>query len=201
MHNELPRLILASQSHARQTMLARAGLIFDAIPADIDEGALQQAMQAGGAGQHAVAAALAEAKATALAAEDPQALVIGGDQLLVFDGQILTKATSRVAAADKLNRLKGRTHRLVSAACVVQGGALLWAATDEAVLTMRDFDDDFLHAYLDVAGVALTRSVGAYEFEAAGAWLFERVEGDFFTILGLPLLPLLGFLKSRGYGP
>ncbi len=188
------RLILASGSRARAEMLRGAGLEFDIIPADIDESAVQQDR---GKSPCEMALALAQQKALHVAAKNPDALVIGGDQVLSFEGEIMAKAATPDEAREKLRYLSGKTHTLISAAALARDGELLWSYADEAHLHMHELDEAFLEDYIAKAGAALTRSVGAYELEAHGAWLFSAVEGDYFTVLGLPLLPLLGHLRTK----
>lgn len=193
-------LILASGSKARQEMLTRAGLKFKAIPADIDEKALLAALK-NKLPPAEIAAALAQEKAKFVTAQNPGAYVVGADQILVFKGKIFSKAATKEEARASLQKLRGQTHHLISAVCVAKDGEILWDFADSAALAMRNFDDDFLDAYCAQAGEALTKTVGAYELEGRGASLFEKTEGDFFTILGLPLLPLLGFLLQEGVVP
>ncbi|MGB4107522.1 MAG: nucleoside triphosphate pyrophosphatase [Alphaproteobacteria bacterium] len=188
------KIILASQSVARRTMLKNAGLNFKIVKPLLDEIALARELQ--GASPAKIALELAKKKALTVAAKNPDALVIGSDQILLDGGRIMTKAKTREDAREKLRSLRGKTHTLVSAAAVVKGGTVFWSRDDEAQLTMREFDDEFLDAYCNVAGDALTRAVGAYEIERAGAWLFSEVRGDHFTILGMPLRPLLAYLHE-----
>jgi septum formation protein len=197
MQKDNGRLILASQSASRHAMLERVGLKFESIPAEIDEETLTSALLEKGAKPEAIAAALAMDKALHISAQNPGALVIGADQVLELEGKLISKAADAIEAQQKLKQLRGKTHRLVSAVCVALDGKPVWQHYDEARLVMRDVNDQILAAYCAAAGPALTRSVGAYELEGIGAWLFERVEGDFFTILGLPLLPLLGYLQHE----
>ncbi len=196
------RLVLASASAARRRILADAGLDFEVVPADVDECALRESMGAKNMPAAEIAAALAREKALGVGAHMPEALVVGADQVLVHEGRILEKAGTRHEAAQTLRALSGKTHSLISAACVAHNGAVLWHTTDRADLTMRAFDDDFLDSYLRAAGDdALTRHVGAYAIEGSGLWLFEKIEGDYFTILGIPALALLRFLTQKGFGP
>lgn len=191
------KLILASQSKARQEMLRAAGLEFDARPAQIDEPALMRKLLSEWATAPAVAESLAAEKALVVSRENPEAAVIGADQVLECGGQILSKAGNVEEAKEKLKSLRGKTHRLISAVSVAKDGKILWRATQEAHLTMHDFSDAFLEAYCEKAGAALTRSVGAYELEGLGVNLFESIKGDYFTILGLPLLSLLNYLRAE----
>lgn len=193
-------LILASGSPYRRKMLQAAGLVFRVVPADVDEAALKRglASQTPPPAPAAIADALARAKAHSVSIHHASATVIGADQLLEFDGELLDKPGDLSAARAQLERLRGKTHRLISAVVVAEAGQVLWAHVDEAVLTMRPFTPEFLDRYLAEAGPDLCRIVGAYEIEGLGIQLFERVEGDHFTIIGLPLLPLLAELRSRG---
>lgn len=190
-------LILASGSMARRQMMEDAGLHFSSIPADIDESAIIDRLHEQKVSLSDIALDLSKEKALAVALQNPTSLVIGSDQILEFEGQILTKASSAEEARSKLNMLKGKTHKLISAVSIAQGGNVLWHNISEATLTMRDFDDAFLEDYLACAGEALTRSVGAYQLENHGSWLFSSIQGDYFTILGMPLLPLLGYLQDH----
>lgn len=193
----MARLILASQSRARQDMLRAAGLEFEIRPAQVDEPALMRKLVSEWATAPAVAESLAEEKALAVSREIPGAFVIGADQVLECGGQLMSKAKDEPEAREKLKALRGRTHRLISAVALARGGRTLWRAAREARLRMRDFDEAFLDAYCGAAGEALTRSVGAYELEGPGINLFEEIEGDYFTVLGLPLLPLLNGLRRE----
>lgn len=187
------KLVLASKSVARINMLKSAGLEFETQPADIDETPLQNS----GKPPAEIAQSLAEQKALNVSGRYPDALVIGADQILECEGRLLNKAADQKEAREKLKTLRGQTHRLISAVCVVQSDKILWRHQQTASLTMRAFDDVFLEDYIQQAGEALTRSVGAYELESLGVRLFESVEGDYFTILGMPLLPLLQYLQSE----
>ena len=192
------RLILASASIARLAMLRAAGVKLAAIPAAIDESVIKTQFRAAGGDALACAMALAEAKARKIAAQHPGAVVIGADQVLVVDEEWLDKPADLAAAAAQLRSLRGRTHTLATAVCAVQGAALLWQATASPKLTMRCFGEAFLALYIAAEGEAVLGSVGAYRIEGQGVQLFERIEGDHFSILGLPLLKLLGFLRGRG---
>ena len=190
-------LVLASKSQVRGKILAAVGLRFEIRPADIDE----RAAEAGAGPLEAAAAArlLARAKAKAIAAMLPGRLVLGVDQTLACGDKRFGKPADAREAAAQLRELRGRTHALHSALAVVRDGEALFDCVDTARLTMRDFSDRFLADYLDLAGTAALTGVGAYQLEGLGVHLFERVEGDYFTILGLPLLPLLSFLREKGF--
>ena len=191
-------LVLASGSRTRAAMLAQAGVAVECDPPDLDEGAVKQSCRANGVAVEAAAETLAELKARQVARRHPGRPVLGADQMLECDGVWLDKPGDREQARAQLRTLRGRTHRLISAAAVVQDGRRVWHHVDGARLTVRPFSDRFLEEYLDAAGDAVLHSVGAYHLEGLGAQLFERVEGDFFTILGLPLLPVLGHLRAQG---
>jgi septum formation protein len=191
-------LILASGSSARARILADAGLPAVVDPAAVDEEEIRAAFRAEGRSAADCATALAESKATRVSGRHTGALVLGADQILECAGRWFDKPASIEAARAQLKALRGERHTLVSAAAVVRNGSVLWHTTDRAQLTMRGFSDDFLDAYIAAASAELMGSVGAYRLEGLGAQLFERVEGDFFTILGLPLLPLLDFLRGNG---
>lgn len=192
-------IILASKSRARQTMLKNAGLKFEAIPSGVNEPAIVKKMQAEGFESRGIALELAKQKALDVSAKHPGALVIGSDQTLKYHGAFIEKAIDNDAAVAKLKMMRGGEHTLISAVSVVKDSTVLWQHIDDAHLTMRDFDDEFLALYCEKAGDALTSCVGAYEFEGLGAWLFDSIKGDFFTILGMPLLPLLKHLREA-YG-
>lgn len=193
-----PALILASGSGARRTMLANAGLAFDVVPSRIDERIAEAPLVARGASPAEIATALAEAKAVDVSRTHPGAWVVGADQTLDLDGHRGTKSETREAAAAQLARLAGRTHRLHSAVAVARDGALLWSHTESAALTVRAMTASEIEAYLDRVGPDVLSSVGVYQIEGEGIRLFDRVEGDTFTILGLPLVPLLVHLRSEG---
>ena len=191
-------LILASASTARATLLRAAGIEFAVEPAAIDETAIKLQYQASGFAVEACAAALAEAKARAIAARYPAALVIGADQILLTGDEWFDKPDDLASAAAQLRRLRGREHVLVTAACVVSAAEVVWQALAAPKLTMRRFGEAFLAGYIAAEGDAVLGSVGAYRIEGRGVQLFARIEGDHFAILGLPLLELLGFLRGRG---
>ncbi len=193
-------LILASQSAARKRMLEQAGLVFTVVPADIDEDAIRAAMMSESDCVEAadIAAVLAVEKALVVSRAHPDALVIGSDQVLALGRHMFTKAANIAEARETLDRLRGRTHELVSAVALAQAGHIVWQSVDSADMVMRRFSDDFLSRYLEADDGAALRSVGCYELEGRGVQLFERTEGDFFTILGMPLLPLLAELRTRG---
>jgi septum formation protein len=190
-------LVLASKSDVRGKILAAAGLRFEIRPASLDERAVEA--QAGSLDAAAAAQLLARRKAEAVAAGLPGRLVLGADQTLARDNRRFSKPADRADASIQLRELRGRTHELHSALALVRGGELLFECVDSARLTMRDFSDRFLDDYLDFAGAAALASVGAYQLEGLGVHLFERVDGDYFTVLGLPLLPLLAFLREKGF--
>lgn len=194
----MAELILASGSRTRQTLLSQAGVPFSVDVPRVDEDAVKAAMRAEGAPPGDVAEALAELKATRVSPKHPGALVVGCDQMLACEGTWYDKPVDRAAARDQLLALRGRTHELISCAVVVRDGERLWHHVDRARLTMRPFSEAFLDEYLDRAGDAVTQSVGAYQLEGLGAQLFARVQGDYFTILGMPLLPLLDFVRNHG---
>jgi septum formation protein len=189
-------MVLASKSSARRAVLEAAGVPTEVKPASIDERAIE--VQAGLAAAGEVAALLAREKARAVAAEDPERLVLGADQTLALGERRFSKASGRAEAREQLCALRGRTHTLHSALAVVRSGAVLFEHIDTAHLTMRAFSDRFLDDYLDAVGGAATASVGGYQLEGLGVQLFERVEGDHFTVLGMPLLPLLDWLRQAG---
>jgi septum formation protein len=188
-------LILASQSLARRELLANAGITFDAMPADIDERGIQQKSGLKAPGE--IAALLAERKAAFISLRHPGRYVLGADQILALGDRMFSKPAGREQAAEQLAILAGRTHELHSALAVVCDGATLFSNVSVAHMTMRKLDGAAINAYLDAAGDKVTTSVGAYQLEGLGVHLFELIEGDHFTILGLPLLPLLSFLRGE----
>ena len=189
-------LILASQSRARQMLLANAGISFDAIPADIDERALQKNSGLSAPGE--IAGLLAREKACFVSSKNPGRYVVGADQTLALGNRLFSKPAGRTQAADQLRLLAGHTHELHSAVAVARDGKIVFSDVSVARMTMRRLSESAIESYLDQAGQAVTTSVGAYQLEGLGVHLFERIEGDHFTILGLPLLPLLAFLRSEG---
>ncbi|MCA1478534.1 MULTISPECIES: Maf family nucleotide pyrophosphatase [Bradyrhizobium] len=188
-------LILASQSSARKMLLANAGLEFEAVTADIDERGIQAASKL--SNPREIALLLAREKAKAVSACYPGHYVIGADQTLALGSRLFNKPAGRTQALAQLRDLAGQTHELNSAVAVAQDGRILFEDVSVARMTMRGMSEADLSAYLDAAGDAVTRSVGAYQLEGLGIHLFERIEGDHFTILGLPLLPLLAYLRSE----
>jgi septum formation protein len=193
-------LILASASPSRRKMLQNAGLDFEIEPSGVDEDEVKRSLLGERASAQDIAATLAEMKAVRVSTRRPEAMVIGADSTLVCEGRFFDKPPDLAAARVQLQALRGRTHELVSSVVVARNGVRLWHATDTGRLTMRRFTDSFLDAYLARAGMAVCASVGAYQLEGLGAHLFSRIEGDYFTVLGLPLLPLLVFLAEHGIG-
>ncbi|HVX91864.1 MAG TPA: Maf family protein [Xanthobacteraceae bacterium] len=190
-------LVLASKSFARRAMLEAAAIPLVLAPADIDERAIEARAAPGDAGDAAVL--LAREKARVVAARIGNRFVVGADQTLTLNGKRFTKPTDRNAAREQLRALSGRTHELHSAVAVGRDGRVVFSHVDVARMTMRALSDRFIDRYLDAIGMEATQSVGAYQLEKEGVHLFERIEGDHFTILGLPLLALLGFLRREGF--
>jgi septum formation protein len=191
-------LILASASAGRATLLRQAGVRFEIILAAVDEAAAKAGLAAEGASPRDVADALAELKARRVATKHPARLVLGADQVLVCDGRIHDKPRDLAEARSQLAGLRDRRHELLSAAVVYENAAPVWRHVGRAQLTMRPFSDAFLDAYVAEQGADLLSTVGGYRLEAGGAQLFSRIDGDIFTIIGLPLLELLAFLRTRG---
>jgi septum formation protein len=198
--SSLSQIILASTSRARREMLAAAGVPFTVEAADVDEPAIRKTLLAAGsaATPPQIADALARAKAEDVSQRHKGSLVIGGDQVLALGTELLTKAKDEATARATLKKLRGKTHELHSAVALAADGKVLWTHTGTARLKMRDFSDAFLEEYLTRAGDRIGQSVGAYELEGLGVQLFDKIEGDYFTILGLPLLPLLAELRAQG---
>lgn len=191
-------VVLASASATRRRMLEAAGLEVHAEAAAVDEEEVKHSARAAGLRPEEVAEALAEMKAAKLARRYANAYVIGADQMLECGGAWFDKPTGLDGARTQLRQLSGRTHRLISCAVVFHNGARVWHQTDHATLTMRALSDAFIDRYLAAMGEEACASVGGYQLEGLGAQLFTQVTGDFFTVLGLPLLPLLGYLRTRG---
>jgi len=190
-------LVLASKSVIRHAILREAGIPVAVEPADIDERAIEQRSAKEDAGE--LAAVLAREKARTVAARLPGRLVLGADQTLALGERRFSKPADRAGAWRQLAALRGQTHELHSAVALVRGSSVLFEHREVARLTMRSFSDQFLEAYLDAAGAAVTASVGGYQLEKAGIQLFEHIQGDHFTILGLPLVPVLEYLRTTGW--
>ena len=188
-------LILASSSESRSTILRNAGLNFTICSADVDEAAIKE--KSAGVPVQLLARTLAAAKARQVSCVHSDALVIGADQILQCQGLLFEKPEGQGGVRDHLMKLRGKTHQLISAVCVAEGGKVVWWESDSADLTMWNFSNDFIDHYLRNAGDTVQASVGAYRLEDLGVQLFKRIDGDFFTILGIPLLPLLHFLRTR----
>ena len=192
-------IILASQSAARRVMLSAAGISHDALPARIDEEGITAGLQAEAASPERIADALAELKAIKVSRANPGRLVLGADTVVVAaDGSLLSKPETAARAAAQLRQLSGTTHRLLSAAVIAENGTVVWRAGGAARLTMRVLSDEFIADYLYQEGEAVLGCVGCYRIEAMGAQLFSKVDGDQFTIRGLPLLAVLDYLRTRG---
>jgi len=194
------RLLLASASPSRRQLLANAGLAFEIDVSGVDEDEAKLSLVAERAPPQAIAEALAEMKALRVSARHREAMVIGGDSTLACNGRLFDKPPTMAAARQQLLALAGQTHDLFSSVVVARGGVRLWHHTARARLTMKPFDGSFVDAYLARAGDKVLSSVGAYQLEGLGAHLFSKIEGDYFTILGLPLLPLLSFLAEHRIG-
>jgi septum formation protein len=188
-------LILASQSAVRKSLLLNAGIAVETVPADIDERAIQQESGLNDPGR--IASLLAGEKALFISAKHPSRYVVGADQTLALGERLFSKPANRAAAAAQITTLSGQTHALHSAVSIVKDGVTLFSHVSVAHMTMRPLTGSEIAAYLSEAGDAAIASVGAYQLERTGVHLFDRIEGDHFTILGLPLLPLLAFLRSR----
>lgn len=195
------RIVLASASTARAALLRAAGVPFAIEPAAIDESPLKREMHSAGEPAIACAMGLAVAKARHVSERQPDVLVIGADQILAVGTDWFDKPTDPAEARNQLRKLRGGTHTLATAVCVVRAGEALWQGTSVPELTMRRFSDSFLDAYIASEGESLLGSVGAYRLEGRGVQLFSRIVGDHFAILGLPLIELLEFLRERGALP
>jgi septum formation protein len=194
----MTQIILASKSPARTAVLKAAGVPFETHVAGVDEGAVKAGLLAEGQGPREVADALAELKAVKVSRARPGALVIGADQTLDLEGALYDKVETLSEARERLQMLRGRTHKLHSAVVVARDGAAIWREVPPARLTMRDFSDAFIDGYLAARGEDILSSVGCYQLENEGVQLFSRIEGDYFTILGLPLMGLFDFLRLHG---
>lgn len=191
-------LVLASGSKIRADLLKNAGLSIDVDPADVDERAVEKPLLEADFPPEDIASVLAEAKANDVSARRPSELVIGADQILAFEDERKTKPENMEAARRQLLAFSGKTHELLSAVVISKNGEAIWRHVSTARLTMRDLSPAFVGHYLADAGDAVLSSVGAYQLEGLGVQLFEKIEGDYFTVLGLPLLPLLAQLRSLG---
>jgi septum formation protein len=191
-------IVLASSSSARRALLDHAGIVFEALSSDVDERRIEALLRAGGASPSERAQALADAKAMAVLPLRPEDIVIGADQILELDGVCFAKPGSRDAAADHLARLAGHTHRLHAAVSIAIGDTIVWRHVEVAAMTMRPLSPEQIERYLDEAGEDVVHSVGAYWIEGVGIRLFSAIDGDYFSILGLPMLPLLEALRTFG---
>jgi len=198
-------LVLASASGVRRRLLHNAGIAFEVDAADIDEGALKDRLGASGSSVREIAAELAAAKAREISRRRPADMVIGADQILALETpaapggeEAFDKPDGMAGARHHLQRLRGQAHDLHSAVCLARGGEVIWCHLESPRLTMRDVSDDFIEAYLAQSGEAILSSVGAYLLEETGVQLFDDISGDYFSILGLPLLPLLAVLRQHG---
>ncbi len=191
-------IVLASTSTSRRAMLEAAGLEFTTVAPNVDEEQVRGLLEEAGAYPQTVAEALAEAKAVAVSERHPEALVLGADQLLVCEDRLFAKAIDEGEARETLRRLRAREHQLIDAAAIARAGAVVWRHVDYARLWMRDFSDSFLDEYMTAEMPDILGSVGCYRIEGRGAQLFSRVEGDYFSIRGLPLLPVLQALRAAG---
>ncbi|RUN75107.1 Maf-like protein [Sphingomonas sp. TF3] len=193
------RVVLASQSASRRAMLTAAGVPFEPVSAGVDEESAKAALIADGFGARDMADALAELKAIKVSSGDGQALVLGCDSVVALeDGSMLDKPRDRTEAAEHLRRLSGKRHELVSAAVMAEGGRPVWRVVDRARMHVRPLSDAFIESYLDLEWPEISWCVGCYRIEGPGAQLFSRIEGSQFTVLGLPLLPVLDYLRVRG---
>lgn len=191
-------IVLASSSETRRAILENAGLLVETLAPRVDEDEIRCAMLAENAGAGDIAEVLAEQKARSVSRQRPERLVIGADQILEMDGRIFSKPKNLAAAREALLALRGREHQLLSCVCILRDGRRLWHNLDSAKLAMRQFSDEFLDSYLRSIGDEAIAGPGSYRIEGPGAQLFSHISGDYFTILGLPLFPLLAFLRDRG---
>jgi nucleoside triphosphate pyrophosphatase len=191
-------VILASESRVRARLLTAAGVCFDVVPARVDEETAKQSLLSEGAASREIAGHLAELKAVRVSMSRPQTMVIGADQVLVFRRKIVSKVSNLDAARAVLHRFAGQTHELISAIVIAKDGAPVWRHSAQVRLQMRQFSDEFLGEYLAAEGETVLDSVGCYHLEGRGAQLFSAIAGDYFTALGLPLLPLLAALREFG---
>lgn len=194
-----PNLILASRSAARRAILTGAGVPFTARDAGVDEDALKTALSQ--VAPDVLAIELSCAKALAISQTDPEAWVLGADQTLAFEGGLVSKAKAIAEARARLVQMRGLSHQLHSGAALAHGGRIVWSGSDTVTLKMRDFSDEFLEAYLASEGEDILACVGSYRLEGMGSQLFETIQGDYFTVLGLPLWPVLHQLRQAGVIP
>lgn len=194
----MTRLILASMSQSRAKILHGAGVKFDVMPARADEDAVKDSMLASNQPHRVIADALAELKARRISAANPGAFVIGADQVLSFDGTLISKCETMAEARELLGRLRGRSHDLYSAAALMKDGAVVWRHVERCRMTMYPVSDAFIDSYLERKGESILAGVGCYRLEDDGAQLFSHVAADYFAVLGLPLIPLLSALREQG---
>ncbi|GJM03410.1 MAG: Maf-like protein R00002 [Rhodomicrobium sp.] len=195
--SEKSRLVLASGSHTRATLLEKTGLSFEIDPPHIDEPSIRKVFEAEDTDPADIAEILAEAKAMDISKSRADQIIIGSDQILALGDEIIEKPTNKDEAHASLFKLRGKTHKLISAVVIVKNNNVIWRHSDTAELTMRDFSPEFLGEYLAHSGDTIYKSPGSYQIENFGIHLFEEIKGDYFTILGFPLLPLLGYLRQE----